>query len=89
MSLIDDLAFVLFIHCAIWAILDKYGKIDWMKQSLANSRFKILYKLQKCEFCITHHLAIVPTVIQLLIFEYNVWDWFLPLMTAGALQLKR
>jgi uncharacterized membrane protein len=58
----------------IMVIVKKYNIIKKLEMYSLNKSYKFLYELSGCEFCIEHHVSIVPTIILLLM---NYFEWYL------------
>jgi hypothetical protein len=73
----------IFIFCFMFAylfmngimvILKKYNLIHKLEIFALTKGCKFLYNLSHCEFCIEHHLTIIPSVI---LFVANQKHWYL------------
>ncbi len=69
---ITEFIYFILIHWGVLVIAYKY-EIKSRIQRLSNKmRWKFLHELSECEFCIEHHLAIVPSVL----FAIGFGEWF-------------
>lgn len=73
----------------IMVIVKKYELISKLEMYALTKGYKFLYKLSHCEFCIEHHLTIIPAII---LFLMNLNEWyliFIPFLVASLSNLLK
>lgn len=75
---------VSYLVCrGVFIILGKYGKFEAFEEWASKCNWKLIFKMSKCDFCIEHHLAIIPCLGFSLYFGWDWIDGFLPLMVSS------
>lgn len=88
--------FKAFFFCFFFCFVFANGlRIIWNKYELDNKlmlfsmhiKSKFIYKLSGCEFCIIHHLGIIPVVILFLMGFKDCINIFIPFLVSSGLNL--
>lgn len=76
---------ILFIN----ALFDKWGW--WHKLSVfgANSKYKFVYDITNCRFCLLTHLSILLTIVYGAIIGYEDYLLIIPFIVSGLLTLRK
>jgi hypothetical protein len=72
---------VAFLVNGMITLFYKIGLLDWLDMK---AKKEVVSKMLGCLFCLSHHLAFIPTLI-LMYFDFNLLYLFVPLMVAGIL----
>jgi hypothetical protein len=75
-----------FLTLSFHAILFKYDvftKLEVRFAHMKNRLGRILLESVQCDFCRSHHVAIIPSLITCSFMGFNWFDFFVPLMVSG------
>ena len=84
---LHDLFFTVLFTNGLSVIWNKYNLTGALSDLSMKVKSRFIYNLSNCEFCIEHHLAIIPTVILILMINFTVEHTFIPFITSSLLQL--
>jgi hypothetical protein len=85
--MIEKLIFAFLVFWSLKVIWEKYNIQYKIGELSLKFNSKLLHEISECQFCLEHHLAVVPVLISFLFFKPEWMDIFMPLMIAGLSNL--
>ena len=70
-------------------IYHKYRMNDKLLNFAMKTKMKFFYDLAGCQFCVEHHLAILPVIILFLMNYFSVEHIFIPFLVSSLLNLTK
>lgn len=87
--MIEHIVLTTFLVSFFLSIFDKFYIWGFFEKLASVMRFKFLYKLFSCRYCITFHLTWM-TYLVIVVFEYlNITQVFIPFFVFGLLNIVK